>query len=111
MSRQEFGDVVNVSSQAGKHGYADVPSYCASKHALLGFAESLRDHVRKTGANVRVFNFCPGLVEVENAAADARRRAPASSTSRTWRARSSTRSRSTATWCSKTSAFTRNDER
>ena len=65
-----FGDVVNVSSQAGKHGYADVPAYCASKHALLGFAESLRDHVRKTGANVRVFNFCPRLVDVENAAAD-----------------------------------------
>jgi NAD(P)-dependent dehydrogenase (short-subunit alcohol dehydrogenase family) len=71
MVARDFGDVVNVSSQAGKHGYVDVPSYCASKHALLGFAESLRDHVRKTGANVRVFNFCPGLVEVENAAADA----------------------------------------
>ncbi|HST53200.1 MAG TPA: SDR family oxidoreductase [Pyrinomonadaceae bacterium] len=71
MSAQEFGDIVNVSSQAGKHGYADVPSYCASKWGLLGFAEAVRDHVRKTGANVRVFNFCPGLVDVENTAADA----------------------------------------
>ena len=71
MLAADFGDVVNVSSQAGKHGYADVPSYCASKHALLGFAESLRDHVRKTGANVRVFNFCPGLVDVESTAAGA----------------------------------------
>jgi NAD(P)-dependent dehydrogenase (short-subunit alcohol dehydrogenase family) len=70
MSTQEFGDIVNVSSQAGKHGYADVPSYCASKWGLLGFAEAVRDHVRKTGANVRVFNFCPGLVDVENTAAD-----------------------------------------
>ncbi len=60
-----------VSSQAGKHGYADVPSYCASKWGLLGFAESVRDHVRKTGANVRVFNLCPGLVEVENTSAEA----------------------------------------
>lgn len=66
MVAQDFGDVVNVSSQAGKHGYADVPSYCASKFGLLGFAESLRDHVRKTGANIRVFNFCPGLVDVDN---------------------------------------------
>src|SRR5258707_179693 len=66
MIANEFGDVVNVSSQAGKHGYADVPSYCASKFGLLGYAESLRDHVRKTGANIRVFNFCPGLVDVEN---------------------------------------------
>jgi NADP-dependent 3-hydroxy acid dehydrogenase YdfG len=66
MAKNDFGDIVNVSSQAGKHGYADVPSYCASKFGLLGFAESLRDHVRKTGANIRVFNFCPGLVDVEN---------------------------------------------
>ncbi|HEX7176212.1 MAG TPA: SDR family NAD(P)-dependent oxidoreductase [Pyrinomonadaceae bacterium] len=71
MIAEDFGDVVNVSSQAGKHGYADVPSYCASKWALLGYAESLRDHVRKRGANVRVFNFCPGLVDVETTDANA----------------------------------------
>ena len=66
MRTNDFGDIVNVSSQAGKHGYADVPSYCASKFGLLGYAEALRDHVRKTGANIRVFNVCPGLVDVEN---------------------------------------------
>ena len=70
MRRNDFGDIVNVSSQAGKHGYADVPSYCASKFGLLGFAEALRDEVRKTGANIRVFNFCPGLVDVENFSID-----------------------------------------
>ena len=66
MRTNDFGDIVNVSSQAGKHGYADVPSYCASKFGLLGYAEALRDHVRKTGANIRVFNVCPGLVDVEH---------------------------------------------
>jgi 3-oxoacyl-[acyl-carrier protein] reductase len=66
MLAQDFGDVVNISSQAGKNGYADVPSYCASKFGLLGFAESLRDDVRKSGANIRVFNFCPGLVDVDH---------------------------------------------
>jgi NAD(P)-dependent dehydrogenase (short-subunit alcohol dehydrogenase family) len=71
MAAREFGDIVNVSSQAGKNGYADVPSYCASKWGLLGFAESVRDHARKTGVNVRVFNLCPGLVDVENIATDA----------------------------------------
>jgi NADP-dependent 3-hydroxy acid dehydrogenase YdfG len=70
MRANGFGDIVNVSSQAGKHGYADVPSYCASKFGLLGYAEALRDHVRKTGINVRVFNFCPGLVDVENVKGD-----------------------------------------
>ena len=68
MLEQDFGDIVNVSSQAGKHGYADVPSYCASKFGLLGFAEAVRDDMRKRGANVRVFNFCPGLVDVESQA-------------------------------------------
>jgi 3-oxoacyl-[acyl-carrier protein] reductase len=68
MLKQDFGDIVNVSSQAGKHGYADVPAYCASKYGLLGFAESLRDDVRKSGANIRVFNLCPGLVDVDHAA-------------------------------------------
>jgi 3-oxoacyl-[acyl-carrier protein] reductase len=71
MIKNNFGDIVNVSSQAGKHGYADVPSYCASKFGLLGYAEALRDHVRKTGVNIRVFNFCPGLVDVENTAPEA----------------------------------------
>ena len=70
MRKNDFGDIVNVSSQAGKHGYADVPSYCASKFGLLGYAEALRDDVRKTGANIRVFNFCPGLVDVENSGID-----------------------------------------
>jgi len=74
MLANEFGDIVNISSQAGKHGYADVPSYCAAKFGLLGYAEALRDHVRKVDANIRVFNFCPGLVDVENTAAEARPR-------------------------------------
>jgi NADP-dependent 3-hydroxy acid dehydrogenase YdfG len=72
MIANEFGDIVNISSQAGKHGYADVPSYCASKFGLLGYAEALRDHVGKADANIRVFNFCPGLVDVENSAVDAK---------------------------------------
>jgi NADP-dependent 3-hydroxy acid dehydrogenase YdfG len=75
MKKNDFGDIVNISSQAGKHGYADVPSYCASKFGLLGYAEALRDHVRKAGANIRVFNLCPGLVDVENTKAEQQARA------------------------------------
>jgi NADP-dependent 3-hydroxy acid dehydrogenase YdfG len=70
MRKNDFGDIVNISSQAGKHGYGDVPSYCASKFGLLGYAEALRDDVRRTGANIRVFNFCPGLVDVESPGRD-----------------------------------------
>ena len=70
MRQNNFGDIVNISSQAGKHGYADVPSYCASKFGLLGYAEALRDDVRKSDVNIRVCNFCPGLVDVENTGSD-----------------------------------------
>jgi NADP-dependent 3-hydroxy acid dehydrogenase YdfG len=70
MIAEDFGDIVNIASQAGKRGYADVPSYCASKFGLLGFAESVRDHVRKIEANIRIFNFCPGLVDVETPPAE-----------------------------------------
>ena len=75
MRQSDFGDIVNISSQAGKHGYADVPSYSASKFGLLGYAEALRDDVRKSEANIRVFNFCPGLVDVENTRSDQEPRA------------------------------------
>lgn len=75
MRQNDFGDIINIASQAGKHGYADVPSYCASKFGLLGYAEALRDDVRKTSANIRVFNFCPGLVDVENTQPDQEPRA------------------------------------
>jgi 3-oxoacyl-[acyl-carrier protein] reductase len=67
MIERGFGDIVNVASQAGKHGYSDVPSYCASKFGLLGLAASVRDDVRKRRSNIRVFNICPGLVDVETA--------------------------------------------
>ena len=77
MLSEDFGDVVNISSQAGKNGYADVPSYCASKFGLLGYAESLRDHLRKKGANIRIFNFCPGLVDVDHTGGDEEPRAGA----------------------------------
>ena len=87
MRANDFGDIVNVSSQAGKHGYADVPSYCASKFGLLGYAEALRDHVRKTGANIRVFNFCPGLVDVENTQPEQDTARGFHSRCATWRAR------------------------
>src|SRR5207244_7608111 len=43
MIDNDFGDIVNISSQACKQGYADVPSYCASTFGLLGYAECLRD--------------------------------------------------------------------
>jgi short-subunit dehydrogenase len=54
------GAIVNVSSIAGLMGYAGMGGYCATKFAIVGFTEALRDEV--TGRGVRVSLICPGTV-------------------------------------------------
>jgi short-subunit dehydrogenase len=60
LARRE-GTIVNVASIAGIMGYARMGGYCATKFALIGFSETLRDEV--FGRGVRVAMVCPGTVE------------------------------------------------
>ena len=57
------GDIINISSLAGKNAFAGGGLYCASKWGLEGLsacmAEDLRDH------GVRVSTICPGSVATE----------------------------------------------
>jgi len=62
MKKQKSGYIINISSQAGKHGYPMAAPYCASKFGLLGFAEALQTEVRDFG--VHVHSLCPALVQV-----------------------------------------------
>lgn len=55
------GTIVNVASIAGLMGYARMGGYCATKFAMIGFSEALRDEV--IGHGVRVAMVCPGTVE------------------------------------------------
>jgi short-subunit dehydrogenase len=55
------GTIVNVSSIAGLMGYARMGGYCATKFAMIGFSEALRDEVIDRG--VRVAMICPGTVD------------------------------------------------
>jgi len=57
------GTIVNVASIAGIMGYARMGSYCATKFALIGFSEALRDEV--IGRGVKVAMVCPGTTETE----------------------------------------------
>lgn len=68
MRERNFGDIINVVSQAGRNGYGDVPAYCASKHAIIGLARAVEDQLRKDSVNVRITNICPSLVDVSNTA-------------------------------------------
>ncbi|MCU7493995.1 MAG: SDR family oxidoreductase [Ignavibacteria bacterium] len=62
MKAQKSGYIINISSQAGKHGYPQAAPYCASKFGILGFAEALQTEVRDFG--IHVHSLCPALVQV-----------------------------------------------
>jgi 3-oxoacyl-[acyl-carrier protein] reductase len=63
MRARKRGDVINISSLAGKRGFPGGTAYSASKHAVMGFSESLNLEVRKDG--VRVVAVCPGSVDTK----------------------------------------------
>lgn len=57
------GSIVNVSSITGIMGFARMGGYCATKFALTGWTEALRDEV--AGRGVRVALVCPGTTDTE----------------------------------------------
>jgi len=57
------GTIVNVSSITGIMGFARMGGYCATKFAVIGLTEALRDEV--LGRGVRVALVCPGTTETE----------------------------------------------
>ncbi len=57
------GTIVNVSSVAGRKGFQGLSVYCASKWAVVGFTESLRDEL--CSKDVKVTCIEPGLVDTE----------------------------------------------
>ena len=63
MLQRGSGTIVNVSSITGIMGFARMGGYCATKFAIIGFTESLRNEVMRRG--VRVALVCPGTTETE----------------------------------------------
>jgi uncharacterized protein len=60
MLERGTGQVVNVASMAGKIGSSRAVAYTASKHAVLGFTNALRQELRKSGVIVSAVN--PGPI-------------------------------------------------
>lgn len=58
LRRARAARVVNVASLAGLSGVYGYTAYCASKHALVGFTESLRFELAPEGIVVQLI--CPG---------------------------------------------------
>ncbi len=59
--RQGRGDLVFIGSEAALSGGRRGAIYCASKFALRGFAQALREECAKSGVRVGVVN--PGMVK------------------------------------------------
>jgi 3-hydroxy acid dehydrogenase / malonic semialdehyde reductase len=60
LKKQGSGDVVFTASEAALKGARQGSIYCASKFAIRGFAQSLRDECGKSGVRVSIIN--PGAV-------------------------------------------------
>ena len=60
MIERKSGDIVNISSTAGKSGAAGTSAYSASKFGVFGLSESLMHEVRKH--NIRVTAMAPSTV-------------------------------------------------
>ncbi len=60
MKQQRNGQIINISSGAGRNGIKQMAAYCASKFGVVGFTESLALEVRS--ANIRVSVLLPGSV-------------------------------------------------
>ncbi|WP_436493580.1 SDR family oxidoreductase [Actinokineospora sp. HUAS TT18] len=66
MRPRATGHVVNVASVAGKLPVAAGATYCATKFAVVGFTEAVRQETR--GSGVEVSCVLPGIVRTELAA-------------------------------------------
>jgi len=63
MLERGSGQIVNVASMAGKIGSSRAVTYTASKHAVLGFTNALRQELRKSGIIVSAVN--PGPIATD----------------------------------------------
>jgi uncharacterized protein len=61
MLKAGSGHIVNVASMAGKIGSAKSTGYAATKHAVLGFTNSLRQELVGTGIGLTAIN--PGPID------------------------------------------------
>ncbi len=61
MRKQKSGNIVNISSLAGRRGVSPIGGYSATKFALVGMTEALR--VELFGTGVRVSLVMPGVID------------------------------------------------
>src|ERR1700685_1762918 len=63
MIQRGAGDIINISSLAGRNAFAGGGIYCASKWGLQGLSACMAEDLREHG--IRVSVICPGSVATE----------------------------------------------
>lgn len=63
MMRRGAGDIINISSLAGRNTFAGGGIYCASKWGVVGLSGCMAEDLR--GKGIRVSVICPGSVGTE----------------------------------------------
>ena len=63
MIRRGSGDIINISSLAGRNTFAGGGIYCASKWGVIGLSGCMAEDLREFG--IRVSVICPGSVATE----------------------------------------------
>ncbi len=63
MLERDSGHIVTIASAAGLAGAAKLTDYSASKHAAVGFDESLRHELRNLGSGIVTTVVCPYFID------------------------------------------------
>ena len=61
MGPRRDGVIVNVASLGGRRGYSPIGGYCATKFALVGLTEAVREELAERGVHAALV--LPGIVE------------------------------------------------
>ncbi|UCE24012.1 MAG: SDR family oxidoreductase [Candidatus Zixiibacteriota bacterium] len=77
MMKQDFGQIINISSLAGRMGVPGLSVYSASKAALNAFSEAVAGEVRNE--NIKICVLSPGSTETDFGSGLRRRRSRAAS--------------------------------
>jgi NAD(P)-dependent dehydrogenase (short-subunit alcohol dehydrogenase family) len=60
--KEQGGALIHISSMGAKRGVPLQTAYCASKHGIDGFVETLRTEVRREGLPISVTNIMPATI-------------------------------------------------
>ena len=63
MKAQKSGLIINMASISGKRAFARGEFYSATKFAVMGFSEAIRNELKEFG--IKVCTLCPGMIKTD----------------------------------------------